>query len=203
MTRHMQEVTVTLYEIDTAAAGSKAQSISYSVTVTLAVVLALAGCDRPRPRVVPPDPMAAGPGQVEAPPAPTEGLSAGLARRAEMAGFTLDRIGAAADPLNRRPATTPAGAATRVDGFGFDPVAMAPGKGADVLVDGRAYGTRYGAARQDVAAYFKTPGLAAVGFSTLLPAEALTPGPHTVSIRVVAADGKGFFESPQIAFQAQ
>ncbi len=194
---------MTQYNKETAAAAIIAQSISSSLTVTLAALLALAACDKPRPREVPPDPMAAGPGQVEAPPVPTEGLSAGLPRRAEMAGFTLDRIGAAADPLNRRPATTTASAATPVDGFGFDPVAMAPGKGVDVLVDGRAYGTRYGAARQDVASYFKTPALAAVGFSALLPAEAMAPGPHTVSIRVVAADGKGFFESPQIAFQAQ
>lgn len=166
-------------------------------------LLALGACDKPRPRTVPVDPMAAGPGQVEAPPPPTEGLSAGLPRRAEMAGFTLDRIGAAADPLNRRPAMTPAGVATLVDGFGFDPVAKAPGKGVDVVVDGRAYGTRYGATRPDVADYFKTPGLAAVGFSATLPAAAMAAGPHTVAIRVVAADGKGFFESPQIQFQAQ
>ena len=49
----------------------------------VAALLALGACDKPRPRVVPVDPMAAGPGQVEAPPPPTEGLSAGLPRRVE------------------------------------------------------------------------------------------------------------------------
>ena len=46
-----------------------------------ACALGLAACDQPKPRVVPPDPMAATPAQVEATPPPTEGLSAGLAKR--------------------------------------------------------------------------------------------------------------------------
>ena len=163
--------------------------------------LTLAACDNPKPRVVPPDPMAAGPGMVEAVPPPTDGLSAGLSKRSEMAGFTLDRIGAAVDPLNRRPAVTPAATATVLDGFGFDPVARAPGKGVDVVVDGKAYGTTYGGERPDVASYFKTPGLAPVGFATTLPAGALAAGPHSVVVRVVAADGKSFFESPVIPFE--
>ena len=173
------------------------------LTIGAGCALLLTACDNPKPRVVPPDPMAATPTQEEATPPPTDGLSAGLTKRAEMAGFTLDRIGAAPDPLNRRPALTPAGAPVVLDGFGFDPVAQAPGKGVDVVVDGRAYGAAYGRVRPDVATYFKNPALAAVGFATQLPAGALSKGPHEVVVRVVAADGKSYFESPMIPFEVR
>jgi hypothetical protein len=134
---------------------------------------------------------------------PTEGLSAGLARRAEAPGWFVDHIGGAVDPLNHPPAVTPAGAAMVLDGFGFDAVAKLPAKGVDVVVDGKAYGTAYGHARPDVGDYFKTPALAATGFRTTLPAGTLAAGMHTLRLRVVAADGKGYFESPQVGFEVK
>jgi hypothetical protein len=168
----------------------------------LMAALALAGCDRAKERHLPPDRFAALPPEPTSSP-PTEGLSMGLAKRAELAGFSLDHAGAAQDPLNRRPAVTSADQPIRLDGFGFDPVAKAPAKGVDVVVDGKAYGTAYGAARPDVASYTKTPGLAKVGFSTTLPPGALAPGPHIVVVRVVAADGKSYYEGVAIPFAVQ
>jgi hypothetical protein len=162
-------------------------------------LLALNACEKGKPRHVPADPMAITP-----PPAvvaaPSEGMSAGLPKLKELAGVSLDRIGAAPDPLNRKPAVTPAGQATEFAGFAFDPVAKAPARGVDVVVDGRAYGSAYGAVRLDVASYFKQPGLSAVGFTFALPAGALKPGDHLVLLRVVAADGRGFYESPNYPF---
>lgn len=161
--------------------------------------LALGACEQGKPRHPPPDPMAiAAPAAPAA--APTEGLSAGLAKRPEPAGFFLDHVGQAADPRGRTPAVTAAGAPLLLDGFGFDPVAKTPGKGVDVVVDGKAYGAAYGAPRQDVATYFKAPALVKVGFSVTLPPGTLAPGAHNVAVRVVAADGTGFFESPPIPF---
>ena len=164
-------------------------------------LMALAACEQGKPRHPPPDPMAI------APPAATPGgavpadvLSAGLSPRPEAAGFFLDRIGAAIDPRGHPPAVTPAGQLTVFDGFGFDAPAKTPAKGVDVVVDGNAYGTVYGAARPDVASFFKTTALVNVGFRAVLPAGALTPGAHTVLVRVVAADGKGYFDSPTVAF---
>lgn len=174
-----------------------------ALTVALAVVLGgLAACDRPKPRDVPPDPFAVAPAQ-PAPVAPTGGLSAGLPKRPELAGFSLDRIGAAPDPLNKQPAATPAAEPIVLDGFGFDPVAKAPAKGVDIAIDGKAYATAYGGARPDVASYFKAPSLTAVGFSVTLPAASLPPGQHTAVVRVVAADGKAYFESPTIRFETK
>jgi hypothetical protein len=173
-------------------------------TRALAVLgaLALAGCDDPKPRHTPPDPFATAPTQGEA-VAPTAGLSEGLAKLPGMAGFSLDHVGAAFDPLNKQPAETPGFLPTRLEGFGFDPVAKAPGRGVDLVVDGRVYGAAYGRPRKDVADHFETPRLASTGFTSTLPAEALPAGAHTAVVRVIAADGKGYYESPPIRFEVK
>lgn len=168
----------------------------------LVALLALGACDKAKPRHLPPDPFANPPPAAED-TAPSEGLSAGLPKRPQVAGFFLDHLGQAVDPFNRRPAATAASADVRLDGFAFDPIAKAPAKGVDVVIDGTAYGTRYGAARPDVAAYFKVPALAATGFRTTLPAGTLKPGTHTAVVRVIAADGAGYYDSPTLAFEAR
>jgi hypothetical protein len=176
--------------------------LTTALTAALAAALALAGCDRAKERRLPPDPFAALPPEETSLP-PAKGLSLGLAKRSELAGFSLDNAGTAHDPLNQRPAVTPAGQPIRLDGFGFDPVAKAPAKGVDVVVDGKAYGTAYGAARPDVATYMKTPSLVKVGFSATLPAGTLAPGPHIAMVRVVAADGMSYYEGVAIPFGVQ
>lgn len=154
------------------------------------LVLGLAGCDNPKPRpLAAPPPNLAAPTVTVTPPA-----SAGLPKRAEMAVISLDLINDAQDPLNR-PATIKAGVPVTFSGFGFDPVAKAPGKGLDIVVDGVAHGTTYGQERQDVAGYFKTEAVMKTGFTATLPASVNTPGPHKAIIRVVAADGAAYFDS--------
>jgi hypothetical protein len=173
----------------------------YVLAFAALTLTGLAACEQGKPRHPPPDPMAiAPPGATPDGAAPAGVASAGLPKRPEAAGFFLDRAGAAVDPRSRQPAVTPADQATVFDGFGFDAPAKAPAKGVDIMIDGQAYGTVYGAARPDVAAFFKTPGLVNVGFKAVLPAGSLTVGAHTVVVRVVAADGKSYFDSPTVAF---
>lgn len=173
-----------------------------SLALALLLAAGLSACEKGKPRHPPPDPMAAGPPPVEETP-PTAGLSTGLPRRPELGGMFLDHAGAAADPANHQPAVTPRDRPAVFDGFGFDPVAKVPASGVDVVIDGRAYGTTYGSPRQDVANFFKTPALIDVGFRMVLPTGSLAAGPHSVAVRVVAADGKGYFESPPIPFSVQ
>lgn len=161
---------------------------------------ALAACDNPKPRQVPPDPMARALPPVGPVAPPKDGATRGLARRTEVAGFSLDRVGEALDPLNKQPAGTPGDAPIVLSGFGFDPVAKAPAKGVDVVIDGKAYAATYGGAREDVAHYFKSPSLAATGYVVTLPAGFLVNGPHKIVVRTIAADGRGYFESPPIPF---
>ena len=170
--------------------------------VILVLLVALSACDSPKPRPIPVDPLAAPPPPAAPVPPPKDGMSAGLPKLAQVAAFTPDRIGAAQDPLNRQPASTSAAQPILIDGFAFDPAAKLPAKGVDVVIDGKAYGTAYGAPRQDVSAYFKTPALEPSGFAVTLPAATLAKGPHALVLRVIAADGKGYFESPKIPFSA-
>jgi hypothetical protein len=90
-----------------------------------------------------------------------------------------------------------------VDGFGFDPVAKVPAKGVDVVIDAQTFGTQYGHARPDVAQYFKTPALAETGYRTTLPPGTIAAGRHVLRLRIVAADGKGYFESPAVTFEVK
>jgi hypothetical protein len=170
----------------------------------LCVLLAgSAACDKAKPRVLPPDPFAAGPPPAMVEGAPAQGISSGLPKRPQTAGFFLDHVGQAADPFTRRPAVTAADQPVLLDGFAFDPVARWPAKGVDVVVDGKAYGTTYGAARPDVAVYFKAPALVKVGFRTILPAGSLKPGPHTAIVRVLATDGESYYDSPTLSFEVK
>jgi hypothetical protein len=180
--------------------------LSHCAAVSLlAGLLALGACDQGKPRHLPDDPMAAMPPQpvVAQTPPPSEGAAAGLIKRKEAPGFFVDHIGAATDPRSKTPAVTPAGQSILIDGFAFDDVTKVPGRAVDVVVDGRVFTTVYGAPRQDVATYFKTPALVNVGFKTTLPAETLTAGPHILIVRVVGPGGKGFFESAKVPFAIQ
>lgn len=164
----------------------------------LALAAGLVACDKPKPRDPPP------PLEAAYAPAPktAPGASQGLAKRPEMAGFSLDAINGAPDPVNR-PATIQSGATLVLTGFAFDPVTKAPAKAVDIVLDGTAHATTYGHARQDVADYTKVPALSATGFTVSLPAALNTPGPHKVLVRAVAADGGSYFDGVEISFYAK
>ena len=168
------------------------------LALTLLALIATA-CDRAKPR---PDAAAEAP-----PPAPASAtpptLSEGLSKLPNFPGFYLDHTGRALDPINKQPAVTPANEPLLLDGFGYDPVAKAPAKGVDVVVDGKAYGTTYGSPRQDVATFNKIPALVNVGYRVVLPAGTVAPGPHQAVVRVVSADGTGYYESPPIKFEVR
>jgi hypothetical protein len=179
-----------------------------TAAAALLALAALSACDKPKPRHPPPDPMAVAPPMPAPPPAVAAvgaepALSTGLPKRTEPASFSIDNIGAALDPLNRKPAVTPAGQPITLRGFGLDPVVKAPGKGLDIVIDGAAYGTAYGSVRHDVATFFRTPDLTHVGFAVTLPPGAVAPGLHRAQVRVIAADGKSYYEGLAIGFEVK
>lgn len=163
------------------------------------LLMAVGACDKAKPRH-----GAAAASQAAMAGAPTLAppASGGLAKRPEMAVFSLDLINAAQDPLNN-PATIQAGVPTTFSGFGFDPVAKTAGKAIDIVIDGVAYGTTYGAERPDVAGYYKTEAVLPSGFRVTLPANTIKTGAHQVVVRVVAADGASYFDSAILKFDAR
>lgn len=162
-------------------------------------LVSLAACDQPKPRPAEPTQTAPAAAPIAAASKP---VSAGLAKRDGMAGFSLDGINEAQDPLNK-PATVAVGGPVTFTGFGFDPVAKAPAAAVDIVIDGVAYPAVYGHRRADVATYFKVPALENTGFSVTLPAGVLKPGRHEAIVRVVSADKAGYFDSAVIAFDGK
>ena len=126
--------------------------------------------------------------------------SAALAKLGPASGFYLDQVGEAVDPVGKPPAVTSTAAPLIIIGFAFDHSKQAPASGVDVVLDGVVRPSAYGQARPDVAAYFKTPALTNVGFTASLPPGTLPAGRHRIALRVIAADGAGYYETPEIPF---
>ncbi len=86
----------------------------------------------------------------------------------------------------------------QVQGWAIDQGAARPATAVYILIDQHAtYRTSYGGARPDVAATLGNPAALNVGFRTTLPSELLPPGTHTLTIRVISADGQSYADSTQ------
>lgn len=176
-----------------------------SASFAVVAALALAACDAPKPRNPPPAEAAppVAPAADAAAPAATAApaaASAGLAKREGMAGFYVDYIGDAHDPLNRQPAVVAAGKPIAVSGFAFDSTSNQPAQAVDVVIDGVAHGAAYGSPREDVAKFHKNDALVNVGYAVTLPAGTVPAGDHTLVLRVVSTAGGGYQESLPVKF---
>ena len=77
-----------------------------------------------------------------------------------------------------------------------------PAAGVDIVIDRVVYPTTYGTHRNDVAEYFRRPNYRDTGFAAVIPANAIPLGEHWLSIRVVTADGRCYFQSPGFRVKA-
>jgi acetyltransferase-like isoleucine patch superfamily enzyme len=129
------------------------------------------------------------------------GVSDGLTRRLEYCPAYLDKAGSAFDPLNNPDAATSGAEPIDLRGFAFDGPARALARGVELVIDGVAYAARYGLWRADVAKSQDDGALGGCGFVLTLAPQALAAGPHTVSVRVIGADGRGYYEGPEHSFK--
>ncbi len=81
-----------------------------------------------------------------------------------------------------------------VQGWAFDSFAHTPAAAVFIEMDGKLYPANYGTPRLDVAALFKSRGLAATGFQWSMPAWKLGTATHEISVKVLASDGKGYYD---------
>lgn len=128
-------------------------------------------------------------------------IPADLPRRPDGARLSLDRLGAVVSPYDQPAIRVPAGNVLMVDGFAFDATGELA-RAVEVVLDGRSYPARYGEHRPDVAESHGDPALGPCGFRALLPAAAVTPGPHGLAIRVVLADGRAQHLTAVLPFDA-
>jgi hypothetical protein len=144
-------------------------------------------CDGPAIRV---DVAASFAGSVE--PAP-----AGAATQAYIEEVLVLDAGGGVRPGSRglKPAR---GEQLFVRGWAIDAPNAAPARAVHVCIDELpSTAAVYGLERGDVATALGSPQLAACGFTALVPTDSLAAGPHALALRVVARDGRAFYETLQ------
>jgi SAM-dependent methyltransferase len=110
----------------------------------------------------------------------------------------LEPFGKAAFALNLR-----TGDVLTAVGWAIDTLGGKPGCGVDIAIDGTPYQAAYGHQRPDVAAHFKRPEYVKSGFGFRFPSGRMTPGDHALTVRVIAADGRGYYESAALLVHAE
>lgn len=146
--------------------------------------------------------LAATPGQnlTNHAPASIFGLDAGitprLPRNPRPTQYFIDQFGPSAQPF-RKTAEIRAGQDVTVRGWAIDAPADALAGGVEIVVDGHAYKLPYFLSRADVAAAKRKEAYTDCGFLGIVSAELLPKGSHTVSLRIVSADRKTYYQSPE------
>ena len=82
-----------------------------------------------------------------------------------------------------------------VAGWAVDGQAKAPAGGVILSIDGKSELTAtYGAERPDVATVLKEPNYKLSGFGVAIPTGSLEKGKHTIALKILTSDKKGYYE---------
>jgi hypothetical protein len=81
-------------------------------------------------------------------------------------------------------------------GWAVDQGAGLQAKAVDVLIDGRVFRSVYGIMRDDVAIYFKQEAYRSTGFVAAVPMQEFTKGRHELALRLVASNGRCYYQTP-------
>jgi hypothetical protein len=128
------------------------------------------------------------------------GISQNLPRSPATPSCVLDNIGPVSNPSMQKTVQVSGSTAFPISGWALDDTTKATAGGVDVVVDMTPYTAHYGIARSDVAAHFSQPGFTNSGFELTVGPGQLSPGPHSVAIRVIASDKKSFYQGPVVQF---
>jgi phosphoglycerol transferase len=112
--------------------------------------------------------------------------------------MVLDQIGTARSPFGDGSVRVSSSDELRVSGWAVDHPSKSAANAVDVVIDRTPFASTYGATRDDVAEYFQRPGYRDTGFTASIPGSAIAKGEHTLTLRVVAADGRCYFQSRAI-----
>ena len=114
----------------------------------------------------------------------------------------VDQIGLSRAPIGATPVSIRSAEDSKVSGWAVDAPSRAPASGVDIVIDRMVFPAVYGAHRNDVAQYLGRPNYRDTGFNATIPANALSRGEHWLSLRVVTADGRCYFQSPEVRVSA-
>jgi hypothetical protein len=86
-----------------------------------------------------------------------------------------------------------------IHGWAVDPTTNGPAGGVLITIDDKTHvWTEYGTSRPDVAAAHQQPAYESTGFSANIPGEALPPGRHRLTLKVLTPDRRAYTVPPQI-----
>jgi hypothetical protein len=132
-------------------------------------------------------------------PPPATGVTQNLRRvEAPSPFFAMDRLCSVSDPYSKPSVEIHTSDSLTSAGWAVDSMTRSAARDVDFVIDGIAYSARYGTDRPDVAIYFKTQACLKSGFDFSMPASLLAVGMHTVTVRVVPAGGKVYYEGPRL-----
>ncbi len=116
--------------------------------------------------------------------------------------YHVDMVGPVVNPLTKPSIEVPS-KELLVYGWAIDDPRKAAAGGVDIVIDHIPYAAHYRISRKDVAAYYKEPSYETSGFDFTIPAVQMTQGVHVFAVRVVANDGKSYWESPEFTLVVQ
>jgi hypothetical protein len=138
---------------------------------------------------------------------PADGISDGLERSKEQSRCNVEMIGTVTSPLGSAEAMknilVSSAKAIPIIGWAVDFNAKALASGIELAIDGRPYKAKYGESRPDVSAALKNPVYTNSGYTFVLPADSLTPGKHSLELRVLSSDAKRFYSLGPFEFRAE
>ena len=97
--------------------------------------------------------------------------------------------------VHQEPVVLPPGSPLAIGGWAVDDAAGGPAAGVTIAIDGvPLLDAEYGG---ETPGWFAPQPYPASGFRAIVPAADLTPGRHTVTIRVLARDGRHYYAPSQ------
>ena len=91
----------------------------------------------------------------------------------------------------------------KISGWAVDQPGGSSGTGVDVVVEATAFPTFYGMDRADVSDSFRSLSYRHSGFATEIPPGALSPGAHSLALRVVATSGQCYYEGSRVSLMVK
>ncbi len=123
------------------------------------------------------------------------GITPRLRRNSQSTQYFLDQFGPAAQPFGKT-VKIRRGENVMVRGWAIDAPAATLAGGVEIVIDGQAYELPYFLTRADVAAARRSEVYTDCGFLAILSPKLLPEGSHNVTLRIVSADRKTYYQSP-------
>jgi hypothetical protein len=164
-------------------------------------VLLLSACS-PAP-VQPPSEQAMPPAARQAPVLQATGKTQGMKKLGGNPVFNLEKIGNVMNPLAQPSVTVSVSGPLTMHGWAVDAKARKLASGVEIAIDGTPMAAQYPLDRADVAKHFKVPAYGKAGFELVFTPGQLAAGSHSMTVRVIANDGSGYYESIPLAVSMQ